>query len=288
MIKLAANLLIIIYFIMPFHSLFAAPQTIEAQGICIVGDDPNVTIKIAKERAKEAAIKVALDKAGVYIESYSKTKNLSLNKNEINVITGEILKTENISYSLETIQDNILQCTAFVRVIIETDGLYDVLSKEKDKIKVLAEKNDFIMQEYLNLKDENKSLYNPMELKLFSLYKKVMDEENVEKKISLCNEILSINSSYRNGIIYGVLGTAYSQMKKYDKALECDLKYLSFNSDNAYAYYACAMDYYFLNNFIEAYTNIYTATVFDPQNNEYKYYMRHIIKRLDQSMDKGR
>ena len=54
----------------------AAPQRIEATGVYIMGD--NDSPKIARDAARQEAMRVAVEKAGVYVESYSRTKNMQL------------------------------------------------------------------------------------------------------------------------------------------------------------------------------------------------------------------
>ena len=267
-------------------SCIASPQFIEAVGIYTAGDDPNTTITDAKERAREIALKSALDKAGIYIESYSKTENLALTRDEIRIITGEIVQTQKVSYRLDTVQGNILRCIATVEVVIETDGLDDILSKDKEELRALSERNNFLLQEYARLKGENTSISDSKVFEVIRLYQQTMDKsKRVKEKLALCKKMLAIDSSYGNGIIYGLLGTIYTQMKQYDKALENDLIYLSYDNKNGNALYACAMDYYFLGDFVQAYTHIYAATKFEPQNETYRLHMRYIVHRLNESMN---
>ena len=47
----------------------AAPQTIEAEGVYTVGD--NDSPKIARDAARQEAMRSATEQAGVYVESYT-------------------------------------------------------------------------------------------------------------------------------------------------------------------------------------------------------------------------
>ena len=58
----------------------AAPQTIIAEGTCIVGDTD--APKDARDAARKEALRAATEQAGVYVESYTEAKNLTLTKDE--------------------------------------------------------------------------------------------------------------------------------------------------------------------------------------------------------------
>ena len=68
----------------------AAVQTIEATGVYVMGD--NDSPKIARDAARQEAMRVAVEKAGVYVESYSKTQNMQLTEDEVRTISGAVLK----------------------------------------------------------------------------------------------------------------------------------------------------------------------------------------------------
>lgn len=70
--------------------VLAAPQVIRASGTYIMGD--NDSPKIARDAARQEAMRVAVEKAGVYVESYSKTKNMELTEDEVKTISGAVLK----------------------------------------------------------------------------------------------------------------------------------------------------------------------------------------------------
>ena len=64
----------------------AAPQVIEATGVYIMGD--NDSPKIARDAARQEAMRAAVEKAGVYVESYSRTKNMQLTEDDVKMISG--------------------------------------------------------------------------------------------------------------------------------------------------------------------------------------------------------
>ena len=79
---------------MPFAE--ARTQTIEATGVYQMGE--NDTIATAKENAKKAALRAAAERAGVFVRSYSKTKNLKLTDDQVEVISMQTMQVKNCTF----------------------------------------------------------------------------------------------------------------------------------------------------------------------------------------------
>ncbi|EKU71230.1 hypothetical protein [Selenomonas sp. F0473] len=69
---------------------FAAPQIIEAEGVYVMGDSD--APKDARDAARKEAMRAAVEQAGVYVESYTEAKNLTLTKDEVRTVAGTILR----------------------------------------------------------------------------------------------------------------------------------------------------------------------------------------------------
>ena len=68
----------------------AAPQIIEAEGIYTMGD--NDSPKIARDAARQEAMRSATEQAGVYVESYTETQNLTLTADEVRMVAATVLR----------------------------------------------------------------------------------------------------------------------------------------------------------------------------------------------------
>jgi len=68
----------------------AAPQIIEADGVYTMGD--NDSPKIARDAARQEAMRAATEQAGVYVESYTETRSLTLTKDEVRMVAGTVLR----------------------------------------------------------------------------------------------------------------------------------------------------------------------------------------------------
>ena len=138
------------------NETFAAAEKFEAVGVYVVGNGEDESPKIAKERAKKDAVRIALEKAGVYVESFSEMKNFRLTKDEVTVIAGEILTVESESYSVEILPNEVIRYTAVIQAVVDTDII-------ETKIKQLEESGENFSSEAERLRKENEKIKNDYE-----------------------------------------------------------------------------------------------------------------------------
>ncbi len=103
-----------------FGAAEAAPQTIEAQGVHIMGD--NDSPKAAKDMARKDAMRIAVEKAGVYVESYSKTQNMKLTADEVRTLSGAILKVTD-EKDVPELTEGVWKYTVYLTAEVDTDGI---------------------------------------------------------------------------------------------------------------------------------------------------------------------
>ncbi len=58
----------------------------------------------------------------------------------------------------------------------------------------------------------------------------------------------------------------YIQQENYEQALQCDLKFLEYNKNDAYANFVCALDYCNLSDWENALKYINAAIKLEPEN----------------------
>ena len=115
-------------------NLFFA-STVNAEVKTYTGTDEYImsefeTLDIAKQRAKQKAERNAQEKAGVYISSYSETKDLELVTDEIVSITCGIMSVTDVKYEMTPLEDvNGFAIRATVTANIETDDVNKWLEK---------------------------------------------------------------------------------------------------------------------------------------------------------------
>ena len=131
----------------------AAPQVIHATGVYIMGD--NDSPKIAKDAARQEAMRSAVEQAGVYVESYSRTQNMELTEDDVRMISGAVLKVTHES-SVPELTGNVLKYTVNLTAEVDTSTIdlqsmmqkrqeLEKLQKERDELK---KQNEELLQKY--------------------------------------------------------------------------------------------------------------------------------------------
>ena len=119
----------------------AAPQTITTEGTCIVGDTD--APKDARDAARKEALRAATEQAGVYVESYTETKNLTLTKDEVRVVAGSILKVLREEAIPEIVDGKTWQYRVRLTCTVDTDAVdVESLAHKKEEIARLEQEHD--------------------------------------------------------------------------------------------------------------------------------------------------
>ena len=119
----------------------AAPQTITTEGTSIVGDSD--TPKDARAAARREAMRAAVEQAGIYVESYTETRSLTLTKDEVRMVAGTILHVTSEEAIPEIIDGKTWQYRVRLTCTVDTDAV-DVasLAQKKEEIARLEEERD--------------------------------------------------------------------------------------------------------------------------------------------------
>lgn len=86
---------------------FAARQTFEATGSYCVENNNVDLVATAKQKAREIALRNAREKAGYYIESYSRVSNFLLTEDDLNITLGNVLNVISEKEETESLPDGI-------------------------------------------------------------------------------------------------------------------------------------------------------------------------------------
>ncbi len=115
----------------------AEVQTVEAEGYYTIEDDVKESISVAKDRARLDALRNAVEKAGVYVESYSVVNNAKIANDEIKVIAGNIINVLSSSVTSEKAgESTIFKCHIVANIDTSNINLAEILNNRK-----LIEKN---------------------------------------------------------------------------------------------------------------------------------------------------
>lgn len=177
------------------------------------------TLEIAKQGAKEKAMRNALEQAGVLVMSYSRTEDLEFVEDVITSRTGAVLQVREIVY-----ERSDLIVKAIVKVDIDSEDLNRRLQNSGDN----RPKN--IPPPPVN--EDNERLYQSN--RKVEEANNLMSAGNFDNVLSLLNEAIELNSS--NAAVYEKFGWFYKTKNDYNNAIQNYDKAIKLDPNNAAAY----------------------------------------------------
>lgn len=251
------------------------------------------TIDIAKQRARQKAERNAQEKAGVYISSYSATKNLELVEDEIFSIACGIMSVIDVKYDVTPLADvNGFSIRATVKANIETDDVNKWLEKgaqeksaivmqNKDLQKAVADQDATInklkeqirrltAEGKLNGKREREKITQEVaaEDKIFLANQKLEEAQknfynhNFNASIKLCDEAIKLNPNSSRA--YSGRGGAYGILNNFQQSIKDCTKAVELDPTNAMAYNNRGASYGNLQNYNAAIPDFTKAIELDP------------------------
>lgn len=135
-------------------SVEAAPQQITASGVYIMGE--NDSPKIAKDAARQEAMRSATEKAGVYVESYSKTQNMELTADDVRVISGAVLKVLR-EQAVPELSAGVWKYTVTLTCEVDTDKIdLKAMMENRGKLEKLQQERDALKKQNAELLEKYK------------------------------------------------------------------------------------------------------------------------------------
>ena len=199
-------------------------------------------INVARERARERALRVAREKAGVYIHTYSRTEFSELIADEIITVASGVLRVVDTVYEIVQLTDmDGYLIRATVKADIDSDDLEKFLLKDADELsKITAadmvtrrqeaqqeQKIETLKQEYRQAKtpeekdviaaqivEEDKNFLSNLKLREGNKYRDEDKHKQAEKAFS---EAIELNPD--NALAWHNRGWAYVEQKRYQQAL---------------------------------------------------------------------
>ena len=137
-------------------SAYAEIVLVEAEGSYIMGGRDTQTV--AEEMAYQNALRRAAEQVSIYVESYSESYNSKLTKDEIKVISAQILKITNKEFK-RTIIDNgeTFKIICYIKAEVDSNIDLNPLIADKQKLRqseALAKQVEELQNEILKLKQD--------------------------------------------------------------------------------------------------------------------------------------
>ncbi|MBR1806898.1 MAG: tetratricopeptide repeat protein [Selenomonadaceae bacterium] len=278
--------------------LFAS--TAEAEIKTYTGTDEYVmsefeTIDIAKQRARQKAERNAQEQAGVYINSYSETRDMELVSDEIVTIACGIMSVVDVKYDVQPLADvNGFVIRATVTANIETDDVNKWLQKgAQERSSIVAQNQELqravdeqsatieklkaqIKQLKAGGKLDNQSERDKVTAEIAAedkIFQANLKLEEAQKKfiahdfnavIQLCTEAIELDPN--SSIAYGKRGAAYGVTNHPQQSITDCTKAIELDPTNADAYNNRGAAYGNLRNFTAAVDDFSRAIELDPKN----------------------
>ena len=211
----------------------AAPQVITASGVYTMGE--NDSPKIAKDAARQEAMRVATEKAGVYVESYSKTQNMQLSEDDVKVISGAIL-TVTDEKAEPDLTNGVWRYTVTITAEVDTDKIdlkammdnrskLEKLQKERDELK---KQNEELLEKYKKARGAEKDrLGTKLETQydlgqVFDRCVAMIQRGEQTRAVSELTKVIADKSVTDSPLAYAyyLRGRAYYELNAHNKALE--------------------------------------------------------------------
>lgn len=293
-LALMAGLSIILpssYMMMPMVQVEAASQEVDADGIYTLGDGLDESIGAAKVRARQEAMRMASEKAGTYVESYTKTINSELSEDEVSTLASTILQIVEETYTTDDMGGQGVRICCHIRATVDSvtiDKALENRQQNNPKWEAMVQQNkrlqddlSNIQKEYEALKADYQKAQNAQEKDALDrklkkneenftaadlanrAYQKGMNGDFVDAIVD-CNHAIEVSPDY--AYAYTIRGRVYRMLGQNEKALEDCNRALELNPKDDEAYTARGAVYSNMNDYEKSISDCDRAVELNPTN----------------------
>ena len=186
----------------------ASEKLIEASGEYIMDTRLDETFASATARAREEAKRAVAEKAGVYVQSYSKTIDLVLDTDEIQTVAARLLKIQEESSITQPAGANLLKFTVTIKALVDDldENTLKSMMQNRQALEDLTRKNKELQEKY-------DALNRQMEK-----YRADFDSASNAQKIEIKKEVTR-NTERFSAVDELAKGNDFSFRKDYSQAL---------------------------------------------------------------------
>ena len=240
--------LTLLIFTLSVQIVFAKAELIEASGSYVMDLKVDETFATGTARAREEAKRAATEKAGVYVQSYSKTVNLELDYDEIRTVAAQLIKVQDEKISSKNLEDGLLEITVTIKALIEDSNEEILKTMMSDKQSL-----EDATQRYKKLQEEYDALKAQME-QLKQSYNFAGESQRAEIRRSVAQ-----NNEYFEAFLALEEGNNFYFRKNYQQAISAYSRAIEINSNFAEAYNNRGNIYAQLQNYQQAMQDLQTA-----------------------------
>ncbi|MBR2216419.1 MAG: tetratricopeptide repeat protein [Selenomonadaceae bacterium] len=273
-------------------AVFAAVQTFTATDGYTMSDYDNPNV--AEQRAIDYAMRRAAEQAGVYVESLSIVQEGMLTKDEIMVLSANVMQVQGTpKFKASLISDDVIRYECHLSVLVDTDNISPAMVQDKAALAAAVEKNkeltaevERLNREMERLKEQYASAVTDSERQQIRQAVKQNDEYFIaaglnEQGASLFAQgryaeavncfTQAIEKNPRLAFAYHNRGSAYGKMKNYTQAIADFSQAIALDTNYATAYSGRGFAYYGTKTYERAAADFSKAISLNPQYAEAYY-----------------
>ncbi|MBR1645310.1 MAG: tetratricopeptide repeat protein [Selenomonadaceae bacterium] len=197
---------------------FAGEQLIEATGDYIMDSRLDETFASATARAREDAKRAAVEKAGVYLQSYSKMVDLRFEVDEVQSVAASLLKIQDETQNVETMSGNLIKFTVTIKALVAEPNEADLkaLMQNRQALDEMTRKYNELQEKYDALNQDMKKYRNE-----FDAADDTRKAE-IKREVTLNSEKFSAVDELARGNEFAATGNRSQALAAYDKAIQLD------------------------------------------------------------------
>jgi tetratricopeptide (TPR) repeat protein len=206
---------------------FAETRLIISEGSYNMGDGETPTV--AESRALLNAKRTALEQAGTYVESYSRTKNYQLTADEVKVIASGLMQVT-ILEKKRTIVGDGLSFWVKIEARVNSEKMEDMAARVKEKSMV---------EDYKKVQEE----YEKSRKEISDLKKQLLAAQQDTEKKKIATLIANDEKSFQANEWFEK-GSIFNLNFEHEKAIEAYTNAIALNPNYAEAYERRGIAYY--------------------------------------------
>ena len=245
--------LAVLIFSLSSQVTFAKSEMVEAFGTYVMDVKVDETLAAGTARAREEAKRAAAEKAGVYVQSYTKIINLELDYDEVKTVTAQLLKVQD-GEKIETnaLDGGLIEIKVTIKALVEfpNDEMLKAMMSDKQSLEEATAKYKVLEQEYEALKKEMAAL------------KGNYNNANAAEKVQIKNAIAK-NNEYFTALMELENGNNFYFRKNYQSAVNSYTNAINIKSNFAEAYNNRGNCYVILKQLPAALQDLQTATKYN-------------------------
>ena len=197
---------------------FAAEKLIEASGNYIMDSRLDETPASATARAREEAKHAAVEKAGVYLQSYAKMVDFELDIYEVQSVAARLLKIQDESSNVEIVEGTLLKFTVKIKALVN-----EISDEELKSMMQNRQALDEMTRKYRELQDKYNAV-NQLMAQLKADYDNADEARKAEikREVALNMKKFSAIDELSKGNEFAANGNMSQALAAYDKAIQFD------------------------------------------------------------------